>query len=75
MTKRTIKILDAEYSKANLPEVVKETCGHPSSLEKGKLLLLLENYKELFDGTMGDFQTDPVRCNLQLGAKPYNNRP
>ena len=36
---------------------------------------LLEDYEEFFDGTLGDFQTEPVKFNLQLGAKPYYGRP
>ena len=34
-------------------------------------MLPLTKYEELFDGTLGDFDTDPVKFNLQLGAKPY----
>ena len=74
-TKRTIEILDANYEKANLPEVVKDTCGHLSSIEQKQLLLLLTKYEDLFDGTLGDFDTDPVKFNLQLGAKPYHGKP
>ena len=32
MTKRTVEILDASYEKANLSEVIKETCGHLSKI-------------------------------------------
>ena len=74
-TKRTIEILDVNYEIANLPEVVKDTCGHVSSIEQKQLLLLLTKYEELFDGTLGDFDTDPVKFNLQLGAKPYHGKP
>ena len=73
-TKRTIEILDADYQKANLPEIVKDTCGHLSSIEQGKLLRLLTKYEELFDGTLGDFDTDPVKFDLQLGAKAYHGK-
>ena len=38
------------------------------------MLKLLQKYKELFDGTLGDFQMDPVRFNLNLGAKPYHGK-
>ena len=40
-------------------------------LEQSKLLQLLTKYEELFDGTLEDFDTDPVKFNLQLGAKAY----
>ena len=74
-TKRTIEILDANYQKANLPEVIRETCGHLSSADQSKLLRLLKQYEELFDGTLGDFQTEPVKLNLKPGATPYHGRP
>ena len=68
-TKRTIDTLDAKYEKVNLPEVIKNTCRHVSSMEQSKLLLLLTKYQALFNGTLGDFDTDPVKFNLQLGEK------
>ena len=39
------------------------------------MLALLEKNDELCDGTLGDFQTDPVRFDLQVGAKLYNGKP
>ena len=33
VTKRTIEILVTDYKKANLPEIIKETCRHLSSLQ------------------------------------------
>ena len=74
-TKRTIEILDANYKKADLPAILKENCSHLNKSQKHKFLRLLLDYEELFDGTLGDFQTDPVKFNLQLGAKAYHGRP
>ena len=73
-TKRTIEVVDANYKKTNLPEVVKYTCGHLSSIEQSKLLHLLTKYEELFDGTLGDFDTDPVKLYLLLRAKLYHGK-
>ena len=73
-TKRAIGILDAVYEKANLPEVIHEECSHLTLLQQSKLLGLLKRYETLFDGTLGDWQTNPVKFNLQLGAKPYHGR-
>ena len=39
------------------------------------LLELLEDNAELFDGTLGDFQPEPVSLELKDGAKPYHGRP
>ena len=69
-----MQIVDANYKKANLPEIVKDTCGYLSSIDQSKLLQLLTKYEELFDGTLGDFDTDPVKFNLQLGAEPYHGK-
>ena len=38
------------------------------------MLKLLQKYEELFDGTLGDFQTDPVGFDLVPGAKAYHGR-
>ena len=74
-TKRVIEILDAKYEKANLAEIVNDSCGHLSSQQQNKLLRLLVEYEELFDGTLGDFKTDPVSLKLNKGATPYHGRP
>ena len=74
-TKRAVTILDAKYKKADLPAMVSDNCNHLDSSQQAKLLALLEKNDELFDDTLGDFQTDPVRFDLRLGAKPYNDRP
>ena len=65
---RTMGILDATYEKTDLPKVIHENCNYLSYSEKAKLLKLLQKYEELFDGILGDFQTDPVRFDLNLGA-------
>ena len=31
-------------------------------------------FEELFDGTLGDWKTDPVSFELKEGAKPYHGR-
>ena len=37
-TKRAVRILDAEYTKADLPKVVKENCAHLTSYQRDKLI-------------------------------------
>ena len=73
-TKRVVEILDAKYEKANLAQVVHDHCGHLSSQQQSKLLRLLVEHEELFDGTLGDFKTDPVSLRLKPGATPYHGR-
>ena len=36
---------------------------------------LLQDFKELFHGTLGDWQTVPVSLQLKPGAKPYHGKP
>ena len=71
-TKHTIEILDAKYKKANLAEIVSENCGHLSNMQRNKLLCMLTEYEELFDGILGDFKTDPISLKLKTDAKPYH---
>jgi hypothetical protein len=52
-TQRVVKILDVNYKKADLPELVKNNCTNLSSSEQDKLLEVLEELEDLFDGTLG----------------------
>ena len=72
-TQRVVHILDANYKKADLPEVVK-TCTHLSQHEQNELLEVLLEFEDLFDGTLGDWKTEPVSFELKRDAKPYHSR-
>ena len=67
------KILDAKYEKANLVNVVKKAI-HLTGIQQNKLLKLLQKYEDLFDGTLGEWKTDPVSFELKEGAKPHSQR-
>ena len=73
-TQRVVKILDANYEKANLPEIVQNNCSHLKPAEQWTLLELLEEFDDLFDGTLGDWDTKPVSFELKEGIKPYHGR-
>jgi len=73
-TKRAIGILDAKYEKADLPAVVKQNCSHLSSADQMQLLHLLQKYEQLFDGTLGDWKTTPVKLELKEGIRPFHGR-
>ena len=47
----------------------------PAVNEQRELRVLLESFKHLFDGTLGDFDTAPVSIELLTGAIPYHARP
>ncbi|NBR26605.1 MAG: hypothetical protein EBU08_23080, partial [Micrococcales bacterium] len=72
-TNRVVRILDANYKKADLQEVV-NNCTHLSADERILLLELLTEYEPLFDGTLGAWNTTPVSFELKEGAKPYHGR-
>ena len=57
---RLVKILDANYKPADLNEIVRQA-DNLNSKEKTSLRVLLNKYKELFDGTLGDFNTPPIK--------------
>ena len=53
-TQRIVKIWDAKYEKANLPEVVENNCSHLSPEEQNNLLEVLIEFEDQFNGTLGD---------------------
>lgn len=72
-TERAIKILDSEYDKANLDEIVSQA-DSLTKQEKQQLLKLLQKYEILFDGTLGKWGGEPVRIKLKPDAKPFSSR-
>ena len=60
---------------ADIHAVVDAAGPHLSLHNKNKLLELLKEFEEMFDGILGDWKTEPVSFELKKGAKPYNGRP
>ena len=50
-------------------------CTHVSLQDQNKLLELLTEYEELFDGTLDNWNTEPVSFELKEGTKPCHGRP
>jgi hypothetical protein len=75
---RSTKILDVEdveYKLAFLEEFTK-TCENLNSEEQRQILKVLQKYKQLFDGTLGEFNMAPISLNLiDPGSKPVHARP
>jgi hypothetical protein len=68
-SERVIQILDAKYKKANLRAIVEDDCNkHLSAPEKTLLLKLLQEFEDLFDGTLGDWDCNPVLLELKEGS-------
>ena len=64
-----VKIFDITYEKADLEKVV----ANPSQLnyeERILLLSVLEDFWDFFDGTLGDWATEPVDLKLNPDSKP-----
>jgi hypothetical protein len=74
-TKRTVKILDAKYEKADLPAFIRENCSHLTASDREKLLSVLLKFELLFDGSLGDWNLLPVSFELMEGMKLYHGRP
>jgi hypothetical protein len=62
---RPTKILDSEYKPESLDDVIK-TCENLHVEEQHQLKALLQKYEHLFDGTLGEFNMDPLPISLQL---------
>jgi hypothetical protein len=56
-------------------KVLRANSTHLSLQDQNKLLGLLIEIEELFDGTLGDWNTKPVSFELKEGTKPYHGRP
>ena len=54
--------------------LIENNCSHLNSEEQAKLLKVLNEFEDLFDGTLGDWDTEPVSFELKEGANPYNGR-
>ena len=62
---RVTKIIDAEYDKVNLPEIVNDNCKHLTVTQRNALMCLLPQQEELFNGTLGDWQGEEVNFELK----------
>ena len=53
-------IIDDKYENSNLNEVMNKQFQHLNTKERYKLLNILNKFKDLFDGTLGTWNTTPV---------------
>ena len=73
-TQRIKDILDAKYEAADLEKICSAQ-SHLQFAQQQKLLALLNRYADLFDGTLGKWNEEPVEIELQEGATPFHARP
>ncbi len=74
MQKRVTRILDANYKKADLKEVISNQ-KHLNDEEKLGLAKVLKEFEHLFDGTLGEWKGSGVSFDLKKDAIPYHARP
>ena len=68
---RTKRILDAHYEAADF-EAILSSCQNLNAQQKQELKGLLEEFKELFDGTLGSWKDQQINIETKEGAKPYH---
>ena len=62
-TEMMVKIIDSNYEKAYLKQVVNDS--HMNSEERTLLLSLIKDFEDFFDGTLGERATEPVDLELK----------
>ncbi len=67
--------MDDKYEKADLNTVVADNCKCLSVPDQEKLLKLHTKFEDIFDRTLGDWNTEPVSLKLKEGTSPYHGRP
>ena len=68
-----LKIIDTIYAKVELKQVA-NNATRLNTEERTQLLSLLEDFEDFFDGTLGEWDTEPVKLYPKLGSKPFNSK-
>ena len=68
-TLRMRRILDAKYEKADLNKVMTEQFQHLKTEENDRLMILFRKYEDLFDGTLGTWNTTSEDLELRDNVK------
>jgi len=74
LTERASKILDSKYEKADLREVANKQT-HLSKNDQDILHNTLKKYEHLFDGTLGEWNTEPVSFQFKEDVVPPSQTP
>ena len=67
--KRQGKLLDANYTKVDIDDMVKDLDVPRET--KRKLTAKLKKFKTLFGGGLGKLDIEPINIELKPGTKPY----
>ena len=67
-----VKILDSTYAKADLKQV-DDNATQMNAEEITQLISLIKDFEDLFDGTLGYWDTEFVDIYLNPGSNPFNS--
>ena len=68
-----VKILHRTFAESDINQVA-NNATQLNSEERTLLLSLLEYFKDLFDGTLDNWSTEPVNLELKADSRPFNSR-
>ena len=71
--KRTKRILDAKYSKADI-KTITESSTNLDPQERNELYTLLNKYESLFDVNLGTWHGKPYDIKLKPDVEPYHGK-
>ncbi len=83
MSHRACSRLQTTPLKSEMPNMKRQISGNhqrgipqsPQCNRKGKVAEAPARIEELFNGTLGDWDCNPVSLQLKEGAQPYHDRP
>ena len=70
-TYRLVKTPGSTYTKADLEDVASNTT-QMNYEEKNQRIRLIKYFEDLFDGTIGDWYTEPIDLELNTYYKQFN---
>ena len=69
-------IIFVKYERYDLNKVMTKQCQeHLTTIEYDRLLQIMKKSEDIFDGTLGTWNTTPVELELKDNAKPMCSRP
>ena len=71
---RIQSLIDAKYTEADLQAEV-EKLPNLTKKQQKLMLKLLREHEELFDGTLGAWNLEPISLELKPDSKPYHAKP
>ena len=72
-TERLLKTPISTYANTDLKHV-SNNANQINDEERTQLLRLLEDFEDLFDDNLGDWDTEPVGLDLKPGANMFNSK-